>query len=336
MGCIVHRVQYMGEEKKGSFLYDIRLKFFNMFKLPLKKKYRQAILITVVLIFLLLSISLAVTLLSREKNTEVESLKNRNQLIVLISIDGLGSNLVNENAPFLSSLLEDQSVSYTLDMQTLEQSETMPSHVSMVTGLKQENHGFYLNSLSSDIPPIEEKTLFDYALENDYSFYTFLTKDKLLYLLGEKTGENIVSNEEYSSEIMGEVDELVETESTKVFVFLHFRDIDSSGHTYGWGSNEQQDALRTLDKNLELLTNDLRQEFDNYDRYFIFTADHGGEGVQHSNGCENCRRIPFIVLSENISESYKTTDSMENIYDTTCVVLDIMGDSLSRDIDCRR
>lgn len=315
----------------------------NMANSHTNQKNTKIILIILASILLLLDIYLISTLLNKKEyteNTNIPEVNNvieeKKQLIVLVSMDGLGANLVGENTPYLSSLLDKENVSYTLNMRTIEQSETMPSHVSMVTGLTQENHKFYLNSLTPEIPPIEEKTVFDYAIENDYEYYTFLTKNKLLYLLGEKTGENIVSREEYSGEIMGEIDELVETDNTKVFVFLHFRDIDSYGHTYGWNSDEQHTALKTLNSNLELITDDLRQEFGDYERYYIFTADHGGEGTQHSNRCDNCRRIPFIVVSENTNNIYETKDSLSNIYDTTCVVFDVMKDTVSRSLDCSR
>ena len=313
------------------------IQFNNMIILFIKQNYKKILLFTIVSILLvLISYIVTISLLKKPTFNNEDIITEKNKLVVLISLDGLGSNLIGENTQFLSSLLNQQNVSYTLDMQTIEQSETMPSHVSMVTGLKQENHEFYLNSLLPDTPPIEEGTLFDYALENGYTFSTFLTKDKLLYLLGEKTGYNIVSQEQYSSEVMTDIDELVKPDSSKLFVFLHFRDIDSYGHIYGWNSNEQQVALKTLDQNLELLIEDIREEFQDYERYYIFTADHGGEGTQHSNGCEACRRIPFILLSENTDNDYNITRPLENIYDTTCVVLDIMKDTVNRDLDCTR
>ncbi|KKP44870.1 MAG: hypothetical protein UR36_C0013G0038, partial [candidate division WS6 bacterium GW2011_GWF1_33_233] len=98
-------------------------------------------------------------------------------------MDGLGSELIGQNTPFLSSQLQQTDTSFTLDMQTIKQSETMPSHISMITGLTQENHKFYLNSIDDETPPLTSETLFDYAIDNNYSYYAFLTKNKLLYLL---------------------------------------------------------------------------------------------------------------------------------------------------------
>lgn len=316
-------------------LYKIRVKLFLMSNLDIKPKCPKTLLIFVVLVLIVLIFYFTKPfLLDKPDNTNSKNKTSQKRLIVLISIDGLGSNLINENTPFLYSLLEQQNVSYTLEMQTLEQSESIPSHVSMVTGLKQENHEFYLNSVSNDISPIEEKTIFDYAIENGYTFSVFLTKDKLLYLLGEKFGENIVSMEEYSSKVMSEIDQLVEPVNSKILIFLHFKDVDSYGHMYGWNSSKQQIASSTLDQNLELLIKDIRREFQNYERFFILTSDHGGEGTQHSDGCTICRRIPLVIISENNESNYILNKSSYNIYDIACIVLDLMENTKPQNIDC--
>ena len=95
-------------------------------------------------------------------------------------------------------------------------------------------------------------------------------------------------------------------------------------------------VLRGIDRYLETLFNDLENEFPNYNIYYILTADHGGEGNQHSNGCFDCRRIPLIVVNENVENMYILEDRQYNIYDVTCVVLDLIDDTVVRDLDCLR
>lgn len=262
-------------------------------------------------------------------------LENKNKLIVLISLDGLGSNLISSDTPYLSSILSSSDTSYTLEMQTLEQSETLPSHVSMVTGLFQENHNVLFNSVDSSTPPLSKNTIFDFAIDNGYSYTAFVTKGKLLYLFNSKVGENITSKEQYSSDVIDDIDNLVVNTGKDSFVFIHLRDIDLFGHTYGWGSEKQKDALEILDNNLELIVSDLDSEFSSYDRYFVITADHGGEEKQHSNGCTNCRRIPLIVVSKNVGSKYVLDHSSYNIYDITCIILDIMDDTKIKNLDCK-
>ncbi len=300
-----------------------------------KSKVLRSILFLFGLI-LFTSTALLVFHIPTHKEVETEEHINPKQLIVLISLDGFGSNLLGENTPYLESLIQQTNTSYTLDLQTLEQSETMPSHISMVTGLTQEQHQFYANTLDENTPPLTVKTLFDYAIEDGYSYYAFLTKDKLLYLLGDKVGENISSEEANSGDVLDDIDSIIETQDSKVFVFIHLRDIDSYGHQYGWLSDEQGEALNVLDTNLESLISDLRQEFDSYQRYFVITADHGGEELQHSNGCDACRRIPLIVVSENTEETYELGTETKNIYDSTCLVLKMMDDREVRNLDCKK
>jgi len=113
-----------------------------------------------------------------------------------------------------------------------------------------------------------------------------------------------------------------------------FRDLDTSGHLYGWLSEEQKQSATELDSNLDVLISDLRQEFFDYERYYIITADHGGEGTSHSSGCDACRRVPIIVVSENTDEKYTLNDTSLDVYDTACVVLNIMDISDVGELDC--
>ena len=262
--------------------------------------------------------------------------QNQRELIVLFSLDGMGSDLITSETPYLFSLTQRSDSSSFLDMQTLKQSETLPANLSMLTGLTQEHHGLYTNNVDSNTSKLNQKTLFDYASDEGFSYYAFFTKEKLLYIVGDKVGDNILFLDGLSGDVIEDIDSLVETKNDKVFVFIHLRDIDTVGHSSGWGSFIQKQALKSLDGNLELLMTDFESEFSNYQRYFIFTADHGGEGFQHANGCVSCRRIPLIVISENAGLKYVLAHDTYNIYDVTCVVLDLMYVTDNKDLDCRQ
>jgi predicted AlkP superfamily pyrophosphatase or phosphodiesterase len=263
--------------------------------------------------------------------------KEKQKLIVLTSLDGFGSNLLNEtDAPYIYSLLENSS--YTLDATTSKLSVTLISHTSMLTGLNDESHGVTYNSVDANTPPFTLPTIFDYTIEADYDYYSFATKEKLLHLLGEKSVDNIKYMGEMADTVVDDIDQLVEPGSENVFAFIHFRDLDSIGHQSGWGSDEQMAAFTLLDENVEEMIADLDEEFTDYERYYIITADHGGEGKQHGNGCPDCRRIPIIVHSENTDIPYKLDSEIHNykIYDLTCVVLDIMNFTPDEKLDCYR
>jgi len=256
------------------------------------------------------------------------------KLILLISLDGMGSDLIGEDTPYLSSLLQRSQSSATLDMQSLMQSETMPAHLSMVTGLTQEHHGFYENSVDETTPVLTTKTIFDHAKTKGYKYYGFVTKDKLLYLFGTNQNENIISIEDGSGDVLKDIDNLINADASRILTFVHFRDADKYGHLLGWGSLGQRAAIRILDNNLRQFITDINYEFANYERYIIITADHGGEGLTHGSGCTSCRRIPLLVVSENRDESYKLDARPYNIYDVACVVMDLIGNQEDLNMDC--
>ncbi len=255
-------------------------------------------------------------------------------LVVIIASDGMGSNLLGENSPYINSVIEDPGTAYTLKMQTIEQSETLPSFTSMVTGLKQENHKVDFNSVDLLTRQFQSKTIFDFALENHFKPFVFVGKEKLMYLLGSKTGDSYLYKDVLSSDSLQDIDDLVNPISDNVFAFIHLKDLDSVGHLWGWNSDKQQDSLKTLDNNISLIVNDLNSEFAAYERFYIFTADHGGEGLDHSSGCENCRTIPLIVNSQNTDRIYILSENQYDIYDVTCVALDLMGVEGGKGLDC--
>ena len=267
-----------------------------------------------------------------EQNEEIIS--SGKTLVVIIASDGMGSNLLGENSPYINSIINSPNSSSQLSSQTLKQSETLPSFTSMVTGLKQENHGVDFNSVDLLTPQFQFKTIFDYAIENDFKPFVFVGKEKLMYLLGSKIGDNYLYKDAMSSDSLQDIDDLVNPVSDNVFAFIHLKDLDSIGHLWGWNSDKQQEALKTLDKNISLIIGDLDNEFVDYERYYILTADHGGEGLGHGSGCENCRTIPLIVNSQNTDAKYILSDKVYNIYDVTCVALDLMGSKQEYDVDC--
>ncbi|MEI6887006.1 MAG: alkaline phosphatase [bacterium] len=298
-------------------------------------KLKQALIITAILIFIILFLFGIYYIFLKPSTTQISKDSSKN-LIVLFSLDGLGSNLLGENTPYLNSVMNNSQSSYTLDMQTVNQSETMPSHMSMLTGLNQEHHGFTLNAVDINTLSLKFKTLFDYSLENGYSYDSFVTKDKLLYFQAGKTGSNVIFKDGLSSDVKLDIEKLVKANSSKLFVFIHLRDVDTIGHAKGWGSTDQLNALKILDGNLKEIVESINTKFSSYSREYIFTADHGGEGTTHSSGCANCRRIPLIIESENVKSKYVLNSSAYNIYDVACIVLNMMDSKEVLGLDCKR
>lgn len=81
--------------------------------------------------------------------------------------------------------------------------------------------------------------------------------------------------------------------------FFHFTDTDPAGHSTGWGSPEWLTLLRRVDAWLTAMVELLQTDAKLGGRWgLILTADHGGEGYDHSDP-ENPAdyTIPFYVVA---------------------------------------
>jgi hypothetical protein len=309
-------------------------------------KKKNILLISSLLIILIFTLAIAIVLLNLGFNKAFNYPKNilqtdnipiasDNNLIVLISMDGVGLDLIGNDTPFLTTLLNEEGTTYSEEAKTLTQSETLPSHISMVTGLTLEHHNFHDNFITPLTPTMTWESIFDIALMQGYDYRAFVTKNKLSYLLGSKQDNRLKIEEENSSDILNDIDDFVEPNNSDMLVFIHFRDADRIGHESGWGSVEQRRAIETLDNNIRTMVNDLDTEFYSYNRYYIFTADHGGEGLNHSSGCPTCRAIPLIIHSSKEENIYPLPESEYNIYDIACIITKLMGADIPEVMDCK-
>ena len=78
-------------------------------------------------------------------------------------------------------------------------------------------------------------------------------------------------------------------EATRYFVekkpeieFIHFSDPDDLGHSDGWMSNPQLEAIRQTDRCLATLLDAVSAAGLDRETLFIISADHGGHGNNHS------------------------------------------------------
>ncbi len=257
-----------------------------------------------------------------------------NKVVILISVDGLRGDLITQsNSPFLAEL--EKTSSYTLSAQTIDQSETLPAHTSMLTGVKQDKHKVDWNNLDTTKPFLEVNSLFDY-LENDKTdTLAIVSKDKLLYYNQNKTDEDFYLIDKYANQFVDDALNIIPNGNNKdMFIFIHLKDVDVYGHDYGWESSEQLERLKLVDEKLQILFTKLEFKFENDDLVFILSADHGGLGNRHGLGRPDDLRIPFIVKGDNITENLEITETV-NIYDVTCLTLDIFEVEKDASLDCK-
>jgi predicted AlkP superfamily pyrophosphatase or phosphodiesterase len=263
--------------------------------------------------------------------------------LVVISVDGLRPDLlVRAYVPNIRGLM--RSGSYTMWARTTAVSVTLPSHVSMMTGVIPKRHEIDWNR---DLPlarPVYPKgsTLLDLAKRHGYT--TAMVAGKSKFELFErpgsldwcwvapkdegaaatgptsKPGAREVSPEEEWPEgskkgkAGGVVDGVV-AEKAAFFLrnyrpgvtFVHLPNVDNVGHGRGWGTPEQIVAVEGADAAVGTLLRALRETGAIDSTLIILSADHGGAGRTHGPDDPRSRHIPWIASGPGVRRDYDLT-----------------------------
>jgi predicted AlkP superfamily pyrophosphatase or phosphodiesterase len=263
---------------------------------------------------------------ARVAGAEAPSLRR----VLLVSIDGLRPDvLLRADTPVLHALMRRGS--FTMWAQTTAVSVTLPSHVSMLTGVPPSTHGIEWNS---DLPlkrPIYPAvpTLFELARSAGLSTAMVAGKSKFTALVKPGTldwafvpakgviGDDIVADTAVR---------LIESHAPQV-LFVHLPGVDSSGHASGWGSDAQLAAAATADRCLGRLLDalDRRRLLDS--TCVLVSADHGGAGKSHGPDDPRSRNIPWIIAGPGIRRNFDLTTvadvvvRTEDTFGTLCALL---------------
>jgi predicted AlkP superfamily pyrophosphatase or phosphodiesterase len=235
--------------------------------------------------------------------------------LVVISVDGLRPDLlVRAYAPNIRGLM--RSGSYTMWARTTAVSVTLPSHVSMMTGVIPKRHEIDWNR---DLPlarPVYPKgsTLLDLAKR--YGYTTAMVAGKSKFELFERPGSldwcwvapkepattkpttrqaGVVAaapdaEEEWPDDSKKAKKESlsdgVVAEKAAFFLrnyrpgvtFVHLPHVDNVGHAMGWGTPEQIVAVEAADAAVGTILRALRETGAIDSTLIILSADHGGAG----------------------------------------------------------
>lgn len=234
------------------------------------------------------------------------------QHVLIISVDGLRPDrALLANMPNLRSLLKNGS--YTFWAKTTAVSITLPSHTSMLTGVAPGKHGIEWNR---DLPlkePVYPKvpTIFELATNAGYSAAMVAGKSKFSTLAKPGTVAFVTVPEEGNSNneiVVAEAMKLIETKKPAL-LFVHFPDVDATGHKHGWGSAEQFAAIEKTDRQLGELFAALDRAGLRSSTFIILSADHGGAGLTHGADDARSRHIPWIACGPGARKNFDLTQS---------------------------
>jgi predicted AlkP superfamily pyrophosphatase or phosphodiesterase len=245
--------------------------------------------------------------------------------VMIISIDGLRPDrALLADMPVMRAMVRDGA--YTFWARTTAVSITLPSHTSMLTGVTPRKHGIEWNS---DLPfsqPVYPRypTIFEMATRAGYTTALIAGKSKFSTLAkpGTVTWTSI-PEEKNSSDSNGEVTaaavKIIEAHMPAV-IFVHYPEVDSTGHAKGWGSKEQLAKIEETDGELGKLMASLDRAGIRGSTVVILSADHGGAGRSHGAEDARSRHIPWIATGPGVIKNFDLTQhaALEVNTEDTC------------------
>ncbi len=258
---------------------------------------------------------------------------------LIVSIDGLRPDvLLRANMPNVRRLMSRGS--FSMWAQTTAVAITLPSHVSMLTGVRPRRHGIEWND---DLPlskPIYPKvpTIFELGRKAGKSTAMVTTKLKFNILNKPDTidwcwtpATDAVGDElgvEHAIEILNA--------HQPDLMFVHFSEVDIVGHGKGWGTEEQLAAAGHADEHLGNVLEAYRAKGLLDSTLVIVSADHGGTAGSHGADDVNSRTIPWIIAGPGIRQNFDLTrvgDLQIRTEDTFATACDWLGIDLPKKID---
>lgn len=243
--------------------------------------------------------------------------------VLIVSIDGLRPDrLLLANAPVIRGLIGGGA--YTMWAQTTAVSVTLPSHVSMLTGVIPRKHKIEWNvelPLAEPVYPAYP-TVFELAKKWGYTTALITGKSKF----GPLTKPGTLDHLSMPPRDL-EIDEPVADEAVKIvreqrpeLTFVHFPAVDKRGHKFGWGSPEQLAAIEAADACLGRVLAAYDAAGIREHTLVIVSADHGGGGLTHGAEDPRSRNIPWIAHGPTVKKGFDLTQSFDLVVRTedTC------------------
>ena len=236
------------------------------------------------------------------------------------------------------------SGAFTFWARTTAVSITLPSHVSMLTGVVPEVHAI---SWNADLPFKEAvypsvPTIFELAKLAHLT--TAMAAGKHKFVVFERPGAldwefltpaRHTAQNDPSEPPDPKADTIVADHAAEIIrdhkpdlMFVHLPNVDGYGHFIGWGSDEQLKAVAEADRCVGEV---LQAESDAHLRnstLIILTADHGGAGRTHGPDDPRSRWIPWIINGPHVRQNLDLTRLDRNndvqtfdTFATACAVL---------------
>ncbi|MDF3057700.1 MAG: phosphodiesterase [Rariglobus sp.] len=257
--------------------------------------------------------------------------------VVIISFDQAGpGHIARAEMPLLKKMASEGA--HTWEAYTIVPSITLPSHVSMLTGVGIQKHQILWNEWDETRPDLSVPTIFHLAKARGLTTAMIAAKPKFKTFQQAGGLDTFVIPENAKAMGIGAATAALLKEKQPNLLFIHFADPDSTGHKYGSNSPEKMQALAECDQALKVIRDAIAAAGIADSTVMILTADHGGHDRPPEEIAERVKRgqdpspgthgsphaddviIPWIVWGKGVKPA-ATLRVPVVIYDTAATAL---------------
>lgn len=270
---------------------------------------------------------------------DFEATGGQGRHVLLVSFDGLAPRFIDElmakdELPAFAALRRRSAWTHQART-TPGASVTLPNHFSMITSRPATNadqsspgraHGLLINVVLPADQTIHSygadpyvPSVFDVVHDHGGRTGLFASKEKFRTFAdgyGPRLGAPDPYPKDYGKNKVDVVSVVEGASASEVvttfvneaasaplnFAFLHLRETDTAGHTFGWGSPEYLAGLKEMDQALATLLDflDFAQPYKG-NTHLVVTADHGGVELSHGDQTDPLNfTIPLYVAGPSI------------------------------------
>jgi arylsulfatase A-like enzyme len=216
------------------------------------------------------------------------------KFVVVISEDGLRPDVLSpaRTPNHIKFMREGASARLA---RTVRESDTLPSHASMLSGFEPKDHGLWWNSFRREMGYIHVPTIFSIAKQHGLTTAMFIGKPKLRHIALPGSVDHLERPSYLCGGVSRKAAEYFATQKPTL-MFVHYSDPDEFGHKKGWMSDAYLRGVQNSDRCLGTLLDAIDRTGLGDQTLVIVTADHGGHGHVHSGSREEVdREIPWVV-----------------------------------------
>src|SRR3954466_15358766 len=250
--------------------------------------------------------------------------------VLIISEDGLRADAVATLHLKWHDLMRKRGA-YRDHALTIRDASTLPAHASMLSGVKPKVHGLTWNTWRPREGYIKTPTIFTHAMDAGLTTAFFTGKTKLRHIVPPGSVGMYDRPGYYCKKVAAEAATYLTTEKPAL-AFVHFSDPDELGHSKGWMSSAQKNAISNSDRCLGIIYEALEKSGLIDDTLIIVSADHGGHNRVHSGAKKIDREIPWIACGPGVREDFVITEPLSTM-DTAATALYALGLPIPSEIE---